>query len=58
MSKTIWECNFCGHPLTLKKALESEEKIKTETGKAFELLMEISKNPDLMKRFEEFKTSF
>jgi len=48
-------CRNCGQPLTLKKALESEESIKTETEKAFELLMEITKNPELMKRFEEFK---
>ena len=29
--------------------------VKEETNKAFELLLEISKNPALMKEFEDFR---
>ncbi len=48
-------CSRCGGALTIKVALESETQIKEETNKTVELLMEIMKNPELLKRFEEFK---
>lgn len=48
-------CCNCGMALDLKTALDTEEKIKVETEKAFELLIEIAKDPKLMEEFEEFK---
>ncbi len=48
-------CRNCGHPLNLKVALETEEKVNSEINKTLKVLMEIAKNPELMKQFEEFK---
>ncbi len=50
-------CSRCGAALSIKIALESEDKVKEETNKTVELLIEIMKNPELLKRFEEFKSS-
>lgn len=48
-------CCNCGKPLTLKIALESEERIKEETDKSIKLLMEVFKDPELLQSFEKFK---
>jgi len=51
-------CKKCGKALTIKTAIESEETIKEETSKTFELLMEISKNPKLIADFENFRKEY
>jgi integrase/recombinase XerD len=51
-------CKNCGQPLSLKVAMEKGTVIDEETNKAFELLIEISQSPALMKEFEEFKRNF
>lgn len=48
-------CTECGFALDVSIALKIEEQAKKETDKAFELLMEISKSPDLFREFEEFR---
>jgi len=47
-------CARCGHALSVKTAIETSEKIKDETNKTFQLLLEISKDKELMKQFEDF----
>ncbi|MBI2546454.1 site-specific integrase [Candidatus Woesearchaeota archaeon] len=51
-------CKNCGKALDLKTALDAEEQAKIATNKAFELLMEISKNPELLKEFEEYRKKY
>lgn len=48
-------CAKCGKALTLEVALNSDEQVKEETNKSIKLLFEITKNPELLKQFEEFK---
>lgn len=48
-------CFQCGNPLNVEVALQDQEMVKSETDKSIQLLMEIMKNPELMKKFEEFK---
>lgn len=48
-------CTNCGMALNLKVAMETEEQVKEETDKTLKLLMEMMKQPEIMKRFEEFK---
>ena len=48
-------CVKCGRPLSLNIEFEDQEKIKVQREKLFENLMEIMQNPELLKRFEEFK---
>lgn len=48
-------CWKCGKALSVGVILEDQEKVKTETNKTIQFLMEIMKDPELMKRFEEFK---
>ena len=50
-------CN-CGMALDLKTAMEDEDLIKEETNKTFQALIEIAKNPQLMKEFEEFRKNY
>jgi len=48
-------CRTCGKPLTVAIAITDQDLIKTEMDKSIKLLMEIAKNPELMRQFEEFK---
>ncbi len=48
-------CYKCGRPLSVAIAIQDEEIIKDETNKTFQLLMEISQNPELMEAFKKFK---
>jgi site-specific recombinase XerD len=48
-------CQTCGMSMNMSVAMETEKGITEETNKAMDLLMEIAKNPMLMKEFEEFK---
>lgn len=50
-------CQRCSSVLSLEKAFEEERRVKEETDKTMRLLMEISKNPEMMSRFEEFRRS-
>ena len=49
-------CLQCGNPLSVAVALQDQELVKYETDKSIKLLMEIAKNPELMRKFEEFKS--
>jgi hypothetical protein len=56
-------CYICGQALNLsillkeesKSLLEREEEYDEELNKSIQLLMELAKNPGLIKKFEEFK---
>jgi integrase/recombinase XerD len=58
-------CYICGQPLDIGRFLKDESKTifdkesdyNEELNKSIHLLMEIAKNPGLMKKFEEFKDS-
>jgi integrase/recombinase XerD len=50
-------CSNCGYALSLKAAMETEETLNKETDKAFQLLIEISKDPSLLKEFEKFRNN-
>ena len=51
-------CKGCGYALDTQSAIKIEERIRDETDKSFELLIEISKNPEIMKEFEKFKAGY
>lgn len=48
-------CYKCGKALSIGTFVEDQEKVKIETDKTIQLLMEIMKDPELLKKFEEFK---
>ncbi len=48
-------CKECGLALDVPSAIKLDDQVKQETDKAFDLLMEMSQNPALLKEFEEFK---
>ncbi len=48
-------CYKCGRPLTIEIAIQDEELVKSETDKTVKFLMEIVQNPELLKKFTEFK---
>ena len=47
-------CSQCGTPLTVKAAMESQEKLKEATSEGIQMLMKIAQDEELMKRFQEF----
>ena len=51
-------CLQCGNPLNIEIALQDQEIIKTETGKAIREMMELFKNPELLEKFQKFKESW
>ncbi len=51
-------CRNCGHPLSLKTAIGLGSVIKDETEKAFQLLIDIAKDPKLMAEFQEFRQNY
>lgn len=51
-------CSKCGYGLSVKQVLDTEEKMKVEIDKTIEYFMKMAKNPELMKKFEEFKSSY
>jgi site-specific recombinase XerD len=48
-------CWKCGKALNIATFIEDQDKVKTETDKTIQLLMDIMQNPELLKRFEEYK---
>ncbi len=48
-------CHTCGRPLNVEIAIQDKEMMKTEMDKSVQLLLEIAKDPELMKAFEEFR---
>ncbi len=51
-------CKNCGHPLSIKAAMGVNSILKEETDKAFQLLLEIAKDPKLMAEFDKFKQNY
>jgi len=51
-------CLQCGNPLRVETAIQDQEITKTETGKALKEMMEMCKNPEMLKAFMEFKEKF
>lgn len=50
-------CYKCGKPLNVKVILDDEKDYNKEMDKSVELLMQIAKNPELLRKFEEFRKS-
>jgi len=48
----------CGMALDVQTIINEEEIMNQETNKTFQLLLEIAQNPEMMKKFEEFKRNF
>jgi len=48
-------CYKCGKPLNLKVVLEDKQNYDQELDKSIKLLMDLAKDPELMKRFEKFR---
>ena len=48
-------CYRCGKPLSVSVVLQDQDAVGVEIDKSVKLLMEIAGNPELMKRFEEFR---
>lgn len=48
-------CFKCGRPLSMEIVVQDQEIMNSETNKTVQVLMEIAKNPELMKAFEKFK---
>lgn len=49
-------CFKCCRPLSVDVVIQDKELINSEMNKTITLLTEIAKNPELMKKFEEFKS--
>ena len=49
-------CYRCGNPLTIQTAVQDQEVMKTETGLAIKEMMEMFRDPEMMKAFMEFKS--
>lgn len=48
-------CCSCGMALDLKEFMKDQELVNSEINKTVQYMMEMAKNPELMKAFEEFK---
>lgn len=51
-------CTKCGYALSGEAALEAEEEVRREMDKTMQYFYEVAKNPEMMKRFEEFRHRF
>ena len=50
-------CSKCGYGLSTESIINLEEKKSRDIDDAMKFMMEIAKDPEMMKRFEEFKES-
>ena len=50
-------CSKCGNVLTIAKAIKVQEKTNEAVDSALKFLELLAKNPELMEKFEEFKTN-
>ncbi|MBI3032462.1 tyrosine-type recombinase/integrase [Candidatus Woesearchaeota archaeon] len=48
-------CQKCGRAMSVDIVLQDQELMKNEMDKSIQLLMEISKNPELLEAFNKFK---
>jgi len=48
-------CHKCGRPMTINIAIQDEERVSTETNSTIQFLMQIMKDPAMLKKFEQFK---
>ncbi len=48
-------CPNCYRPLSIKIHLKNQEILEEETNDTIKAMMELLKNPEIMKKFEEFK---
>ncbi len=49
-------CFRCFKPLSQEVIIQDKELVNNEINKTVKFMMEMTKNPEMMKRFEEFKT--
>jgi len=50
-------CSGCYRPLTMDVVIQDKESVDSEINKTIQFFMEMSKNPGLMKDFQEFAKS-
>tara|TARA_Y100000031_G_C8183551_1_gene367726 strand:+ start:401 stop:736 length:336 start_codon:yes stop_codon:yes gene_type:complete len=48
-------CLTCGNPLRVEIVMQDQEMLHSETNKAVREMMEMFKDPRMLKQFEEFK---
>ncbi|MBT3395517.1 tyrosine-type recombinase/integrase [archaeon] len=48
-------CFRCGNPLSVETALQDQEIVKSETGKAVKEMLEMFKDPEILNAFMKFK---
>jgi site-specific recombinase XerD len=48
-------CIRCSRPLKVETMIKEQEMVNNEIGKTVRVMMEMMKNPAMMKKFEEFK---
>jgi len=48
-------CFKCGKPLGVEVAIQDKKTVDDEINKTVQFMMEMSKNPELLQKFEEFK---
>ena len=48
-------CFRCFKPLSVEIVVQDKELVNSEINKTIQFFMEVTKNPELMKKFEEFK---
>jgi len=51
-------CYKCGKPLSIEVAIQGKEAIDEETNKTMQFMMEMTKNPELMEKFTEFREAY
>ena len=51
-------CYKCFKPLKVETVVQDKELMNSEINKTVEFMMEMAKNPEMMKAFEEFKRNF
>ncbi len=49
-------CFRCSKPLNVETVIQDKEVVNSEINKTVQFMMEMAKNPEMMKKFEEFKT--
>lgn len=48
-------CGRCGNPLSVEIAIQDQELVNSEINKTVQFMMELTNNPKLWKKFQEYK---
>lgn len=53
--RSLRYCYKCRRPLSTEILIQDQELVNSEINNTVKFMMEMAKNPELMKAFEEFK---